>query len=131
MAAGTILVIQDNSIQHKELITVLQKQGYRVPTATDGNEALNHLSNGPVPDLILLDLGIPNGHCDGWWFLQQSQRIPELSDVPILIVSSLAVANESWAASLGADGFLRKPFESDSLLAEIRRCLGDRDGQGP
>jgi CheY-like chemotaxis protein len=130
MSGSAILVIEDNSIQREEIVTILRQQGFRILTATDGNEALNRLSSGPVPDLILLDMVIPKRHCDGWWFLQQRQRIPELTVVPVIILTSLSVASKAWAVSLGAAGLIRKPFDAPALLAEIRRCLGDRDGQG-
>lgn len=69
---------------------------------------------------------IPQGGADGWWFLQQRQRITALASVPVVIITSLSIAGRDWAASLGAAGLLRKPFEAESLLAEIRRYLGDR-----
>ena len=130
MAAGTVLVIEDNTIQRVELATTLQRRGFRVLTATDGNEALNCLSNGPVPDIILLDMLIPYGDYDGWWFLRQRQRIPALTEVPVVILTSLSDASEEWAASLDAAGVIRKPFEVETLLAEIRRSLSYQDAQG-
>jgi two-component system phosphate regulon response regulator PhoB len=130
MTAGTILVIEDNAIQRLALVTTLHRQGFRVLTATDGNDALNRLSNGSIPDLILLDMLIPTGHGDGWWFLEQRTGIPALASVPVIITTSLPSASAEQTSSLGADRFVRKPFEDESLLAEIRRCLADRDGQG-
>ncbi len=124
MAAGTILVIEDNTIQRLELVTVLHRQGFRVLTATDGNEALNRLTNAPIPDIILLDMLNPAGHGDGWWFLEQRKRMPALASVPVIVTTSLPSACQEWAASLGAAGFLCKPFEVEALLVEIRRCLG-------
>jgi CheY-like chemotaxis protein len=64
MAAGTVLVIEDNSIQRDGLATILRREGVRVLTAKDGNEALNQLSSHPVPYLILFDVLMPvlNGH---------------------------------------------------------------------
>lgn len=123
MAGHTILVIEDNSIHREELAWILQSQRFRIITATDGGEALNTLAVGPVPDLILLDMLIPSGSCDGWWFLQQRQRHPTLASVPVLIMTSLSVASDEWAVSLGAAGLVRKPFETDALLEQIRRCL--------
>jgi CheY-like chemotaxis protein len=125
MAGNTILIIEDNTLHCEELAAILQPQGFQVLTATEGNEALNKLSNGPVPHLILLDMLIPNGR-DGWWFLQQRQRIPELAAVPVIIMTSLSVASEAWAASLGATSLVRKPFDAPVLFAEIRRCLASK-----
>ena len=69
---------------------------------------------------------VPNGERDGWWLLNQRQRIPAISSVPVVITTSLGTACEEWAASLGAAGLLRKPFDVDPLLAEIRCCLSDK-----
>jgi CheY-like chemotaxis protein len=124
MAADTVLVIEDDSIQRDGLATILRREGVRVLTAKDGNEALNKLSSHPVPDLILLDMLIPSGYDDGWWFLKQRQHIPELTAVPVIIVTSLSDASKEWAASLDAAGLISKPFEVETLLAEIRLCLG-------
>ena len=124
MAAGAILVIEDDTIQRLALVTTLHRQGFRVLTATDGNDALNRLTNTPIPDLILLDMLNPTGHGDGWWFLEQRTGIPALASVPVIITTSLPSACQEWAASLGATGLIRKPFEVEALLAEIRRCLG-------
>jgi CheY-like chemotaxis protein len=123
MSAGIILVIVVNPIQREELVTILHQEGFRVLTASDGNEALNWLSSHHVPDLILLDLLMPSGTFDGWWLLKQRQRIPELAAVPVIILTALSLASKALAVSLGASGFLRKPVEAEALLAEIRRCL--------
>jgi CheY-like chemotaxis protein len=128
MAASTVLVIEDNFIQREGLATALREQGFTVLTAEDGNDALNRLSNGPVPDLVLLDMLTPRGDGDGWWFLQQRKRIRTLASIPVLITTAIPVASREWAASLGSAGLLRKPFEVELLLAEIRHLEGTGRG---
>jgi CheY-like chemotaxis protein len=125
MADKTILIIEDDTLHREMMTTALGNQGFPVVTATEGNEALRQLSNVPVPDLILLDMLVPSGNFDGWWFLHQRQRIPALAAIPVVIMTSLSVACEEWAESLGAAGLLRKPFDAAALLAEVRRHLGD------
>ncbi len=71
MLGKTVLVIEDDSIQREMLATELGHQSFTVVTATEGNEALNRLSSDSVPDLILLDMLVPSGEHDGWWFLNQ------------------------------------------------------------
>jgi CheY-like chemotaxis protein len=61
--------------------------------------------------------------CDGWQFLELRKPSPALAAVPVVLTTGLAAANAEWAASLGAVGFLRKPFAVDALLAEVRRWL--------
>lgn len=121
----TVLIIEDDPIQRQMLAIQLRQQGFRVETAPEGNQALNQLSSGLVPDLILLDMLLLSGERDGWWFLKERQRIPAFAAVPVVIMTSLSVACAAWAASLGAAGLLRKPFDADALRAEIRRCLGE------
>lgn len=124
MAGKTIVVIEDDSIQREGLAATLRQQGFTVLTAVDGHDALNKLSSGSNPDLILLDMLTSSGDSDGWWFLQQRQCNHALASVPVIITTAIPVADMKWAASLGAAGVIRKPFEVEPLLAEIRRCLG-------
>lgn len=130
MSDGTVLLIEDNTIQRMDLAATLHRSGFHVLSATDGNEALNRLCNRPVPDIIVLDMLIPAGHGDGWWFLEQRKRISALTCVPVIITTALPSACAEWAASLGAAGLISKPFDATALLAEVRRCLADRDGKG-
>lgn len=124
MAGKTVLIIEDDTIQREMLAIELRQQDFTVVTATEGNEAINRLFSAPLPDLILLDMLIPSGERDGWWFLNQRQRIPVLACIPVVIMTSLSIACEEWVASLGAAGLIRKPFEVETLLDEIRHCLG-------
>jgi CheY-like chemotaxis protein len=125
MAGKTILIIEDDTLHREMMATALATQGFTVVTATEGNEALNRLSNSRVPDLILLDMLVPSGNFDGWWFLCQRQRIPALATIPVVITTALLVSTKAWAASLGAAALLRKPFNAATLLFEVRRHLDD------
>jgi CheY-like chemotaxis protein len=121
MPGETILVAEDNAEEREGLALVLRQRGYTVRTARDGAEALRLLHTGPAPGLILLDMLMPG--CDGWQFLDRRQPSPALTSVPVVLTTGLATANAEWAASLGAVGFLRKPFDVDALLGEVRRWL--------
>ena len=121
MPGETILVAEDNAVEREGLAVVLRQRGYTVLTARDGAEALKLLQAGPAPGLILLDMLMPG--CDGWQFLDRRQPSPALASVPVVLITGLAEADADWAASLGAVGLLRKPFDVDALLAEVRRWL--------
>ena len=121
MPGETILVAEDNAEEREGLAGVLRQRGYTVLTARDGAEALKLLQAGPAPGLILLDMMMPG--CDGWEFLDRRKPSPALASVPVVLVTGLPAADAEWAASLGAVGFLRKPFDVDALLAEVRRWL--------
>ncbi len=112
---AVILLVEDNDICRKELTDTLSKEGYEVVPLRHGQEALDYLDKNPAPDLILLDMLMPV--LDGWHFLERL-KMP----VPVIITTGTVLTRE-WAASHGCAGFLRKPIETDDLLAEIRCCL--------
>lgn len=125
MTGGTILIVEDNTIQREGLTVVLRQQGFSVLSVGDGQEALKLLDR-EKPDVVLLDMLISPCEGDGWWFLEQRKRKPTLAAVPVLITTALAVASKEWATSLGAAGLIRKPFEVEPLLAAIQQCLGQK-----
>ncbi len=116
----TILVVEDDAIFGEGLAIILRREGYRVLLATDGREAFDRLHEGPVPDLLLLDMMLPVE--DGWRLLERRRIDPVLVSVPVVIVTALGVSSAEWAQDLGACGLLRKPVEVPELLAEVRRC---------
>ena len=116
-----ILVVEDNDVAREGLAVVLRREGYGVLTAANGEEALSHLRAGPRPDLILLDMLMPV--LDGWHFLERLKREGPESPVPIIITTSTILSPE-WALANGCQGFLHKPIEGQTLLEEVRRCLG-------
>ena len=98
MSLKKILVVEDNSIQREGLASVLRNEGYRVLAAADGEEALKYLRGDPTPDLLLLDMMMPQP--DGWQFLGQLRRDPGMASVPIIITTGLGIASREWAISL-------------------------------
>jgi CheY-like chemotaxis protein len=120
---GFVLIVDDNAIDRSAMARVLQGEGFQVATARDGRVALDILDSAR-PDLILLDMVIPSGF-DGWFFLGQRQY-HGVSDIPLLIVTGLNIADESWALGLGANGFLKKPLDVDHLIEEVRRLVALR-----
>ena len=108
------------------MATILRAEGYTVATAADAMEALVHLSKGPRPDLILLDMMMPPPAHDGWYFFKMRKRNTALAPIPVLIMTGLDIASAEWAASLGAAAFIKKPFEIGRLFAVVRQCCGLR-----
>jgi CheY-like chemotaxis protein len=121
----TILIVDDNTIQREGLAVVLRQHGFSILSVSNGQEALD-LIQQVIPDLILLDMLIPNNQGDGWWFLQRRRQTPTLASIPILITTALPIASQEWANSLGANGLIRKPIEVEPLLTAIRSCLGQQ-----
>jgi CheY-like chemotaxis protein len=122
MANGTILIVEDNSLQREGLALALRQRGFAVLPAADAQEAIELLER-TNPDLVLLDMLIPNDEGDGWWFLKQRQQLPRLASIPVVITTAIAVASKEWAHSLGADGLIHKPIAIEPLVAAIERCL--------
>ncbi len=113
-----ILLIEDEPQVRRYLRTSLPPQGYRLLEAATGEEGLR-LASLEVPDLVLLDLGLPD--LDG---LEVARRLREWSDVPIVVLSA---RGQEWqkveALDAGADDYLTKPFGFAELLARIRAAL--------
>lgn len=124
MAGGTILIVEDNTVQREGLATVLRLRGFSVVPAADAQEAVDLLERSE-PDLVLLDMLIPNEMADGWWFFKQRRKNPRLASIPVLIVTALSVASKEWANSLGAKGLIRKPIDVEPLVTAIHHCLGN------
>jgi CheY-like chemotaxis protein len=114
----TVLVVEDEDAIRTLLATPLRQQGYVVRTAQHGQEALDLLASAPPPDLILLDTLMPV--MDGWHFLERL-RAGRHRSVPVVVITG-GVLGREWAAAHGCAGFLRKPFDAEDLLAEVRRC---------
>lgn len=100
----------------------LRLRGFSVLPAADGQEAIELLEQSK-PDLVLLDMLIPNDEGDGWWFLKRRRQVPHLASIPVVITTAMSVASKEWAQSLGANGLIRKPIAIEPLVATIENCL--------
>ena len=114
----SVLTVDDNKADRKRIATLLSKNGFAVASVDDGQNALQFLDSTRA-DLVLLDMVMSSGF-DGWYFLGQ-RRHRAAAGTPVLVVSGLAIANEPWAVELGATGFLKKPFSTETLLEAVRR----------
>ncbi|SRR5579884_319482 len=126
MANGTILIVEDNSLQREGLALALRQRGLSVLLAADGQEAIELLER-TKPDLVLLDMLIPNDEGDGWWFLKQREQLPHLASIPVVVTTAISVASKEWAQSLGADGLIHKPIAIEPLVAAIEHFLNRDD----
>jgi two-component system chemotaxis response regulator CheY len=115
----TILVVDDDPDIRDAISETLTMAGYQVETAEHGAAALAALDGG-LPALVLLDMRMPV--LDGWGFARA------LADrnvrVRILVVTAARDAGQ-WAAEIGADGFLAKPFGVKDLISAVRRLCPD------
>jgi two-component system KDP operon response regulator KdpE len=115
---GRILVVDDEDAIRRFLRTSLTGYGYEVLEAETGNAGV-HRAYSERPDLIILDLGLPD--CSGRDVLV---RIREWSNLPVIILSAMGRELEKVAAfDAGADDYLTKPFGMPELLARLRAVM--------
>lgn len=115
---AAILVVEDDPGTARALVDALEFADYRVWHAGDGREARGFLERAR-PDLILLDLLLPD--VDG---LVLCSTLKSMADVPVVICSASARRSDPvLSLKLGADDFVRKPFDLDDLLARIEAIL--------
>jgi CheY-like chemotaxis protein len=121
----TILIIDDDPVVRGLLSMLLERHGYRVAHASGGCDALAYLSLNSPPSLVLLDMLMPA--MDGWRFLEAFRLTTAWETIPVIIITGMGVASPEWAASLGAAGLLRKPFDVDELMQPVRQlCYASR-----
>jgi two-component system response regulator AtoC len=119
---ATVLVADDDRTIRRNLVRLLQSEGYQALEAADGDEALTCI-NAQAPDAVLLDLKMPGR--DGLEVL--AELGPALADLPVIVVTAFggsAAAIE--AMRRGAYDYLSKPFDLDEVLLTLKRALRQR-----
>lgn len=118
----SILIVEDDLDLREALSEVLRDEGYTVAMAADGREALDHLRRQSRPSLILLDLTMPV--MNGWQFRAEQRQDPDLSGIPVVVLSAGDRLAEQ-VAPLGITDYVRKPIQLSHLLRLIERyCSG-------
>ena len=116
-----ILLVDDNLIQ-LSIVEILLRKNYEVATAKSGKEALDSLLQGLVPDLIVLDILMPN--MDGWEAFGRIRAISLLHNVPIVFLSAVNEKEEiNRAFEMGAADFITKPFNGKDFLERIKKAM--------
>jgi len=120
----TILVVEDEEMMLKLVVSVLEQKGYRVLVARDGEEAVRiHKENSGKIDLVLSDIGLPK--LDGW---EASQRMKQIDSKLTVFVASgyLEPGLKSEILKAGSVELIRKPYNPNDVLRSIRKALDDR-----
>jgi two-component system chemotaxis sensor kinase CheA len=120
---GTLLVVDDALTVRELQRSILERAGYEVRVATDGVDALAKLAEARV-DLVLTDVEMPR--MDGFTLTESIRALPDIGNVPILILTSLASSEDRQRGlEAGADGYIVKSaFDESSLLSAVERLLG-------
>ena len=116
-----ILIADDKATSRELLRTVLERQGYAVTEAADGEEALQRAMAEP-PDLILLDLQMPRR--SGYEVLGELRKSPRHAELPIIAITASAMQGDrEKALAAGFTGYMAKPVALVHLREEVKRLL--------
>ena len=119
----TILVVDDDPDLGKLLRTYLMLEGFATRFAVNRAEILDALRQPPMPDLVLLDVELPDAN--GFDILAKMRQHPALKLVPVIMLTAEA-SREAVLKGLrgGAHGYVTKPFEADALTMAVKAVLG-------
>ncbi|MBI4707088.1 MAG: response regulator [Candidatus Omnitrophica bacterium] len=116
-----ILIVDDETELTELLKLRFGALGYKISSAADGEEALNAVKTDK-PDLILLDIMLPK--LDGISVLLKLKSDPAFKDIPVFMLSAIAQDEEVRVAlSLGAMGYIKKPFDKTELITKVQDAL--------
>jgi two-component system cell cycle response regulator DivK len=119
-----ILLVEDNEMNRDMLSRRLQKRGYDVVLAEDGQQGVS-LAQSESPALILMDMSLPV--LDGWEATRQLKSAPATRSIPIIALTAHAMAGDrERALEAGADDFDTKPIELTRLLEKIEALLAKK-----
>ena len=121
-AALSAVVVEDEPVLAKFVKSYLGFDGIQVRVAGNRAEVSAELSRRPVPDLLLLDVMLPDA--DGFDILRRVRAHPVLKDVPVIMLTGKATREAVLQGmEAGADGYVTKPFEAEALMRAVRTVL--------
>ena len=130
MSNKKILIVEDDADVRLGYRVLLRAQGYDTFFAADSIAAISE-ARKHLPDLLILDLGLPAG--DGFVVMERLQAPAnvDLAGIPVIVVSGRDLrGNKERALAAGAKAFVQKPWDDDDLLGHIARLLGEPDAYG-
>ncbi len=117
----TILIVEDNEMNRDMLSRRLERAGYAVVIAVDGEEGIE-VARTSAPDLILMDMSLPI--MDGWEATRRLKSDQSLKHIPVIALTAHAMANDrDKALEAGCDDYDTKPIELPRLLAKMETLL--------
>ncbi|MEA2416055.1 MAG: two-component system, cell cycle response regulator DivK [Thermoanaerobaculia bacterium] len=117
----TILIVEDNEMNRDMLSRRLERKGYEVLIAVDGEKGVE-VARAKLPDLILMDMSLPV--VDGWEATRRLKADDRLKYIPVIALTAHAMANDrDKALEAGCDEYDTKPIELPRLLAKMEALL--------
>jgi CheY-like chemotaxis protein len=117
----TVLVIEDNEDIRENTAEILEFSGFSVIAVDSGEHGLSAVFDSR-PDVILCDIMMPG--LDGYDVIRKLKGDPLTSGIPFIYLTSSGEKGDlELASDMGANGYVRKPFEGSQLVAEIQRCM--------
>lgn len=122
MSKIRILVVDDDAWILRMVTTVLEKRGYVVETACDGEEAYEKALSGEPPNLLITDVMMPN--MDGWSLVKALRGKPDFAFMPVIFLTALGSDDDRIRGfRLGADDYLPKPFRFEELDLRVAKTM--------
>ena len=119
-----VLVADDNGVVRDLIVFRLERSGYQVVAASDGQEALR-IAREEVPDLAILDVMMPN--LTGVEVTQRLRADDATSQIPVILLTArVQEVDIARGFDAGADDYIRKPFNPQELRARVQAILGRR-----
>ena len=119
-----ILLVEDNEMNRDMLSRRLERRGYEVVIAVDGQQGVD-LAQSSSPDLILMDMSLPV--IDGWEATRQLKSMEGMKAVPIIALTAHAMSGDrEKALEAGCNDYDTKPIEMPRLLGKIEALLGSK-----
>ena len=121
-----ILLVEDDELNRDMLSRRLQRKGYEILTAMDGEQGVA-MARAEAPALILMDMSLPV--MDGWEATRQLKALPQTRAIPVIALTAHALAGEREKAfAAGCDEFDTKPIDLPRLLAKMEALLTRNPG---
>jgi len=116
-----LLVVEDNEINRDMMVRRLQRRGFTMVTAVDGQQGID-MARSEMPDLILMDMSLPV--LDGWEATRQIKKDENLKHIPVVGLTAHAmVGDRDQALQAGCDDYATKPVEFEKLIELINRLI--------
>ncbi len=116
----SVFIVDDSTTMLMSLKSTLEISGFKVETASDGEQALGKIQSGLKPDLIITDINMPK--LDGLGLIREARKILRFTPILALTTESQQVKREE-AKKLGATGWLVKPVTGTDLVKVVKQVL--------